>query len=96
MDLLNRIAVIVTPKRRFLEWINRLPDAGKPLSIDLPASVELTVTETDPSLKGATAAAQYKPAILETGLKVTVPPFIEKGEKIVVDTRDGKYLSRVK
>lgn len=69
---------------------------GKPLSIELPASVELTVTETDPSLKGATAAAQYKPAILETGLKVTVPPFIEKGEKIVVDTRDGKYLSRVK
>lgn len=69
---------------------------GKPLSLDLPASVELTVTDTEPALKGATAAAQYKPATLETGLKITVPPFIEIGEKIVVDTREGKYLSRVK
>jgi elongation factor P len=68
----------------------------KPLSLDLPASVKLQVTETDPSLKGATATAQYKPAILETGLKIMVPPFIETGETIEVDTRDGKYLGRVK
>lgn len=69
---------------------------NKALSIDLPAQVELKVTETDPALKGATAAAQYKPATLETGLKVTVPPHIATGDMIVVDTRDGKYLSRVK
>ena len=54
------------------------------------------VTETDPALKGATATAQYKPAILETGLKITVPPFISIGEILQVDTRDGKYLGRVK
>ena len=69
---------------------------GKPIDIELPATVELKVTETEPALKGATAAAQYKPATLETGLKVTVPPFIEIGEMIQVDTRDGKYLGRVK
>jgi elongation factor P len=69
---------------------------SKPLSLDLPASVDLQVTETEPALKGATAAAQYKPATLETGLKVNVPPFIEIGEMIVIDTRTGKYLSRAK
>jgi elongation factor P len=67
---------------------------GKPISIELPAAVELTVTETEPALKGATAAAQYKPATLETGLKIDVPPFIGVGEVIQVDTRDGKYLKR--
>jgi elongation factor P len=54
------------------------------------------VKETEPAVKGATAAAQFKPAILETGLKVTVPPFISIGEKIQVDTRTGEYLSRAK
>ena len=67
-----------------------------PLSVELPASVELTVVETEPALKGATAAAQYKPATLDTGLKIQVPPFIGIGERIIVDTREGKYLSRVK
>jgi len=69
---------------------------GKPLSLELPASVELEVVDTEPSLKGATAAAQYKPATLETGLKISVPPFINIGDRIVVDTREGKYLSRAK
>lgn len=69
---------------------------GKALSVELPATVELEVIETEPSMKGATAQAQYKPATLETGLKVTVPPFISTGERVLVDTRDGKYLSRVK
>src|SRR5262249_42469139 len=49
---------------------------GKPISLELPATVELKVIETEPSVKGATAAAQYKPATLETGLKITVPPFV--------------------
>jgi elongation factor P len=69
---------------------------SKPLSLDLPATVELKVVDTEPSVKGATAAAQYKPALLETGLKITVPPFISIGEVIQVDTREGKYLSRAK
>ena len=69
---------------------------GKALSIELPATVELEVVDTEPALKGATAAAQYKPATLETGLKISVPPFIEIGEKLLVDTREGKYLSRAK
>ena len=69
---------------------------GKPISLDLPATVELKVTDTEPSVKGATAAAQYKPATLETGLKITVPPFVTIGEMVAVDTRTGEYLSRAK
>jgi elongation factor P len=69
---------------------------GKPLDIDLPPTVELKVVDTEPGMKGATAAAQYKPATLETGLKVNVPPFINIGEMIQVDTRTGEYLSRAK
>lgn len=69
---------------------------GKPLSIELPPSVDLQVTETEPALKGATAAAQYKPATLETGLKISVPPFISIGETISIDTRTGEYLGRSK
>jgi elongation factor P len=69
---------------------------GKPISIELPATVHLKVVDTEPSVKGATAAAQYKPATLETGLKVTVPPFVAIGEMVAVDTRTGEYLSRAK
>ena len=69
---------------------------GKPLSLELPATVALEVTETEPALKGATAAAQYKPATLETGLKIQVPPFISIGEVVKVDTRTGEYLERAK
>ena len=69
---------------------------GKPISLELPATVELQVTDTEPSVKGATAAAQYKPATLETGLKITVPPFVNIGEMVAVDTRMGEYLSRAK
>ncbi len=69
---------------------------GRALSIELPATVELRVVETEPSVKGATAAAQFKPATLETGLKITVPPFVGAGEVVQVDTRTGEYLSRAK
>ena len=69
---------------------------GKPISLELPATVELKVVETEPSVKGATAAAQYKPATLETGLKITVPPFVNIGEVVAIDTRTGEYLSRAK
>lgn len=69
---------------------------GKALDVELPPTVELKVVETEPAMKGATAAAQYKPAVCETGLKVTVPPFIGVGEIIQIDTRTGEYLSRAK
>jgi elongation factor P len=69
---------------------------GKPLAVELPATVELKVTDTEPGIKGATASAQYKPATLETGVKIQVPSFINIGEKVQVDTREGKYLGRVK
>ena len=68
----------------------------KAASIEVPASVDLVVTDTPPSLKGATATNQYKDATLETGLKVQVPPFIGPGEKIRIDTRTGEYVERVK
>ncbi len=69
---------------------------GKALSLELPATVHLKVVETEPSVKGATAAAQYKPATLDTGLKISVPPFVGIGDMIAVDTRTGEYLSRAK
>jgi elongation factor P len=67
---------------------------GQAVGIDLPASVELTVVETEPGLKSATASSVTKPAKTETGLVVQVPPFINEGEKIRVDTSEGAYLSR--
>jgi elongation factor P len=67
---------------------------GKPISVDLPPSVDLTIVETEPSLKGATVSNVTKPATLETGLVVQVPPFIASGERIRVSTADGSYLER--
>ena len=69
---------------------------NKPVSVDVPASIDLTVVDTPPSIKGATATNQYKEATLETGLKVQVPPFVGPGEKIRIDTRTGEYIERVK
>ena len=69
---------------------------GKALSMELPQTVTLKVVETEPGIKGATAAAQTKPATLETGLIVQVPSFIAEGELIVIQTEDGKYLRRAK
>jgi elongation factor P len=69
---------------------------GKALSMELPQTVTLKVTETEPAIKGATAAAQTKRAVLETGLEIQVPSFITEGELIVVQTEDGKYLKRAK
>ncbi len=68
----------------------------EPIGVELPLTVDLTVTETEPNLKTATVSSSYKPATLETGLKVQIPPFIEEGEVIRIDTRDGKYLERAK
>ncbi len=68
---------------------------GKPLVVTLPNTVDLEVTDTPPEIRGATATNQYKKATLETGLEVMVPPFVENGQMIRVDTRTGEYLTRV-
>lgn len=67
----------------------------KPLLVELPNFVELTVTETAPGIRGDTAQGGSKPATLETGLVVSVPLFIEEGETLRIDTRTGKYVTRV-
>jgi elongation factor P len=67
---------------------------GKVISVELPQTVTLKVVDTDPAIKGATAQAQTKPATLETGLVIQVPPYLEAGETVIVDTRDGHFVSR--
>ena len=67
----------------------------EPVGIELPPTVDLVVKETVPGIKGATASAQVKPATLETGLVVQVPPFVNEGDKIRVSTETGEYQSRV-
>jgi len=67
---------------------------GTPIGIKLPMNVVLTVTEADAVMRGGTAAPSYKGAVLENGMKIQVPPFIDAGEKIVVATEDGTYLRR--
>jgi elongation factor P len=67
---------------------------GKPMSVELPASVDMTVMETEPGLKGASVSNVTKPAKMETGLVVQVPPFINEGEKIRVSTSEGAYQER--
>ena len=69
---------------------------GMPLSVDLPTSVILEVTHTEPGVKGNTATNATKPATVETGAKINVPLFINEGDKIKVDTEKGNYLERVK
>jgi elongation factor P len=67
---------------------------SEPVGIELPQTVDLVVEETTPAIKGATASAQLKPATLETGLVVQVPPFVNTGDKIRVSTDTGEYLAR--
>ena len=69
---------------------------GKPVVVNLPNTVDLEVTDTLPEIKGATATNQNKPATMETGLVIQVPPFIKVGELVRVDTRTGQYVTRVK
>jgi elongation factor P len=91
-EVIGTVMSYLLPNSRVMvKYIN-----DKPVSIELPDSVELSVTETPPALAGATATNQYKEATLETGIKVNVPPFIKPGERIRIDTRTGEYLERVK
>jgi elongation factor P len=68
---------------------------GVPLFIELPTSVELVIEHTDPGLQGDRSTGGTKPARLETGAEIQVPLFVTTGEKIKVDTRDGRYLGRI-
>ena len=66
----------------------------EPINIVFPENISLEVSETEPTVKGQTAASSYKPAQLENGLRVMVPPFIEQGEKVIINTEDLTYLKR--
>ena len=68
----------------------------EPLSVDLPSSVELKIDTTDAAIKGQTASSSYKPAILENGINIMVPPFINPGDKIILDTRTLEYIKKIK
>lgn len=69
---------------------------GRPVAIKLPQSVILEVVETEPVVRGQTAASSYKPAMMDNGMRVMVPPHIEAGTRIVVNTDDGSYIERAK
>jgi elongation factor P len=69
---------------------------GNPLSVKLPTRVTVKIAEADPVIKGQTVSSSYKPAILENGVRVMVPPFIPAGETIVVDTTTMEYVERAK
>ena len=66
-----------------------------PISIELPNNIECLVETTDAAIKNQTASSSYKPAMLDCGIKIDVPPFIERGEKIIIDTRTLEYVKRV-
>jgi elongation factor P len=67
---------------------------GRAIGVELPPSVVLTVTDTEPAIKNATATTTFKPARMETGITVQVPPFVNQGERIKVNTNDGTYMER--
>jgi len=75
--------------------IDLLSYNGEPIDVELPTSVVLTVTQTDPGFKGDTATGGNKPATLETGLTVNVPLFVNEGDSLKIDTRTGEYIERV-
>jgi elongation factor P len=92
LDTLGDALNYLTPNMRIdIEYFD-----DTPLAVALPKTVDLTVTDTTPALKGATVQAQLKPATTETGLVVQVPPFISEGDQIRVDTDTGAYVSRAK
>jgi len=85
----DTMSFIVAESTVTMDWFE-----GKPVGIEIPASVDLKVVETAPGIKGATASAQKKPAKLETGLVVQVPSFINEGEVVRIGTEDADYLGR--
>lgn len=76
--------------------VDVLTHEGRAIDIELPETVVRTVVEADPVVKGQTAAASYKPAVLDNGVRIMVPPHIEAGTRVVVDTRTGTYVERAR
>lgn len=89
-DLVGDMAVFLTPNLPVTVGMVE----NKPITIDLPNVVELTIVDTAPEVKGGTATNQMKEAICEGGAKIKVPPFVSNGTKVKIDTRTGEYLSR--
>ena len=90
LDLVGEASVYLTPNLEIT--LGRMD--GKPITVELPFTVELVVEDTPPSLKGATATNQSKEALCEGGARIKVPPFVDNGTHIRVDTRTGEYLER--
>ena len=86
-DLVNYLIPDATIRVEFYD--------AEPVGIELPPTVDLVVKETVPGIKGATASAQVKPATLETGLVIQVPPFVNEGDRVRVNTETGEYQARV-
>ena len=86
---------LIGEKSKLLE-VNLQFHEDEPLSVDLPTSVELKIETTDAAIKGQTASSSYKPATLENGIKIMVPPFINSDDKIVLDTRTLEYVKKIK
>lgn len=91
-ELVGDTAVWLSPNQK----VNCQRYEGQFISLEVPVTVELEVSEAPPVVKGSTATNQLKEVVLETGAKVRVPPFIEEGERICVDTRTGTYIERAK
>ena len=69
--------------------------SSEPISIELPKNIECIIETTDAAIKNQTASSSYKPATLDCGINITVPPFIESGEKVIIDTRTLEYVKKV-
>ena len=67
----------------------------KPISLELPVNIECVVESTDTAIKNQTASSSYKPAILDCGIKINIPPFVESGDKVIIDSRTLEYVKRV-
>ena len=91
-DLIGDQAAYLQPEMKVMLSVHE----GVPVSIELPQKATLEVVETEPSVKGQTAASSYKPAMLSNGIRVMVPPHITAGTRIVVMTADGSYVERAK
>ena len=91
-DIIGDSAAYLQPEMKVTLAIHE----GTPVSIELPQKVTLEVVETEPTVKGQTAASSYKPAVLSNGVRTMVPPFVGTGTKIVVMTADGSYVERAK
>ena len=91
-DIVGNQAAYLQPEMKVMLSVHE----GVPLALELPQKATLEVVETEPSVKGQTAASSYKPALLSNGVRTMVPAFIGPGTKIVVMTADGSYVERAK